>query len=200
MGEGHREEERSSRSLIYVRHCQGSTPKYVKAGDNFDEALVAKIRFERRLRAQSVGATIPEDVASPMSHRCDACLDSYVAFLRSTRKRNGRKYVESSILARESDINAFLKFSPCVYVEQITREILLRYKNHLYERGMASDTVLNKLICITSWMRRNQIVSIIGVLKPEDEEWHDDAEEWINCNMAGAHLGPNAPVIVVIEQ
>jgi hypothetical protein len=34
----------------------------------------------------------------------------------------------------------------------------------------------------------------------EDEEYHDDAEEWINCNMAGAYLGPNAPVIVVIEQ
>jgi hypothetical protein len=34
----------------------------------------------------------------------------------------------------------------------------------------------------------------------EDEEWQDDAEEWINYNMAGAHLGPNAPVIVVIEQ
>ena len=30
----------------------------------------------------------------------------------------------------------------------------------------------------------------------EDEERYDDAEEWINYNMAGAYLGPNAPVIV----
>lgn len=34
----------------------------------------------------------------------------------------------------------------------------------------------------------------------EDGEPYDDAEEWIDYNMAGAYLGPNAPVIVVIEQ
>jgi hypothetical protein len=31
----------------------------------------------------------------------------------------------------------------------------------------------------------------------EDEERYDDAEEWIDYNMAGAYLGPNAPVIMV---
>ena len=31
----------------------------------------------------------------------------------------------------------------------------------------------------------------------EDEERHDDAEEWIDFNMAGAYLGPDAPVIVI---
>jgi hypothetical protein len=31
----------------------------------------------------------------------------------------------------------------------------------------------------------------------EDEERHDDAEEWIDFNMACAYLGPDAPVIVI---
>lgn len=31
----------------------------------------------------------------------------------------------------------------------------------------------------------------------EDEERYDDAEEWINYNIAGAYLGPDAPVIMV---
>jgi hypothetical protein len=31
----------------------------------------------------------------------------------------------------------------------------------------------------------------------EDEERHDDAQEWIDYNMAGAYLGPDAPVILV---
>lgn len=31
----------------------------------------------------------------------------------------------------------------------------------------------------------------------EDGEWYDDAKEWIDYNMAGAYLGPDAPVIVV---
>jgi hypothetical protein len=32
----------------------------------------------------------------------------------------------------------------------------------------------------------------------EDEERYDDAEEWIDYNMAGAYLGPNAPVIIAV--
>jgi hypothetical protein len=31
----------------------------------------------------------------------------------------------------------------------------------------------------------------------EDGEPYDDAEEWIDYNMAGAYLGPDAPVIVI---
>ena len=31
----------------------------------------------------------------------------------------------------------------------------------------------------------------------EDEERYADAQEWIDFNMAGAYLGPDAPVIVV---
>jgi hypothetical protein len=31
----------------------------------------------------------------------------------------------------------------------------------------------------------------------EDEERYDDAQEWIALNMAGAFLGPDAPVILV---
>lgn len=34
----------------------------------------------------------------------------------------------------------------------------------------------------------------------EDEERLDDAEEWIDYNMAGAYLGPDAPVIVKIKE
>jgi hypothetical protein len=31
----------------------------------------------------------------------------------------------------------------------------------------------------------------------EDEERYDDADEWIDYNMAGAYLGPDMPVIVI---
>src|SRR5439155_5657482 len=36
----------------------------------------------------------------------------------------------------------------------------------------------------------------------EREDWdlYDDAKEWIDYNMAGAYLGPDAPLIVVMEQ
>jgi integrase len=153
---------------LYLRYCVGSDPKYIKAGDTFQEAEVAKIRLGRRLKIESLGGTVPEEVPAAKSHRCDDLLNSYVAWLRTTRKRNGRQYVISAIAARESDINAFLKHSGCTHVEQITRTVLLNYKDFLYAEEMASDTVLNKLICVTSWLRRNQIVSITGVLKPED--------------------------------
>lgn len=45
---------------------------------------------------------------------------------------------------------------------------MLRYKEHLYSLGRANDTVLNKLSCIVTWLKRNGLMSIVGLL-PGDE-------------------------------
>jgi hypothetical protein len=45
---------------------------------------------------------------------------------------------------------------------------MLRYKEHLYSWGRANDTVLNKLSCIVTWLKRNGLVSTVGLL-PADE-------------------------------
>jgi hypothetical protein len=46
---------------LYLRYCSGSTPRYVKAGDSYDEAAMAQMRLERKLKAQSQGFVVPEE-------------------------------------------------------------------------------------------------------------------------------------------
>ena len=46
---------------LYLRYYEGSSPKHVKAGRFYDEAEVAKICLERRLKASSMGIELPHN-------------------------------------------------------------------------------------------------------------------------------------------
>ena len=150
---------------FYLRYCQGSVPKYMHAGDCVEDARAMKHVLERRLKLGQPMSVEPE--LEVEAHDCEEVLQAYLRYLRSTRKRNGRPYVESSIRDRVPEIRAFLKFSGCEDVESITRETLLAFKGSLYAQGYSNDTVLNKLVTVTSWLRKNPVKSLI-VLRPED--------------------------------
>jgi len=156
----------------YIRWCEGSRPRYSHIGDSFIAAKNAKLNMEaiRRNGLFDKGNQEPEPEPNPNGHSCENCLVSYLAWMRSpsTRKRNGRPYIESSIRARESEIRAFLRFSACQTVEEISREILIRYRDHLWSMDCASDTVIKKMVFLTAWLRRNQVVRITGLLQEED--------------------------------
>ena len=122
---------------LYLRWYAASSAKYERAGNSFDEAELAQMRLERKLKAASIGAVIPDEAPVPKSHRCAAVLIAYLAFLRTTTKRNGRRYNERAIKAREASVQEFLKLTGKLYVGQITRTDLLRYKEYLYSQGRA---------------------------------------------------------------
>ena len=177
---------------LYLRWYAGSSAKYEKAGASFDEAEIAQIRLERKLKAASIGAVIPNEAPlAPKSHRCTDVLTAYLAFLRTTTKRNGRKYKEGSITAREANVQEFLKVVGRAYAEQITRTDLLRYKEYLYSRGRANDTVYNKLAVIVTWLKRNPVVSIAGLLKGED---------WPVVRQTKAHPFRDAEIAAMMER
>jgi len=56
-------------------------------------------------------------------------------------------------------------------VEQINRTDLITYRNHLLDAGKASVTALNKMMIVSTWLKKNTVVSITGLLKAED--WPD---------------------------
>jgi integrase len=132
------------------------------------EAELAQIRLERKLKAASQGFTVPEEAATPSSHSCSSILASYLSYLKTTTKRNGRKYNARSIRSRETNIQQFVKVTGRVYAEQITRADLLRYRDFLYGQGRANDTVYNKMAVVVTWLKHNQIVEIKNLFKGED--------------------------------
>lgn len=153
----------------YLRYYKGSKPKHVKAGRFYDEAEAAKVRLERKLKAASIGLSIPQRPGDEANlHHWRDCLHSYISTLRTKTKRNGWKYKDKSIREREANILEFAQLTAKPYVEHYTAADMLRYKEHLYALGRANDTVLNKLSCIVTWLKRNGLVSIVGLL-PGDE-------------------------------
>jgi len=154
---------------LYLRYYHGSIAKHIKAGRFYDEAEVAKLRLERKLKAASMGFEVPEEDSKETNlHHWRDCLNSYIALLRGKTKRNGWKYKDKSIREREANIVEFAQLISKPYLEHYTTGDMLRYKERLYSLGRANDTVLNKLSCIVTWLKRNGLVSLVGLL-PSDE-------------------------------
>ncbi len=123
---------------LYLRYYKGSSPRHIKAGRFYDEAEVAKLRLERKLKAASMGLEVPHEagVGSNRHHWRD-CLNCYITALRGKTKRNGWKYKDKSICEREANIVEFTRLINKPFVENYTTADILRYKEHLY--GMHSD-------------------------------------------------------------
>jgi hypothetical protein len=121
----------------YLRHCHGSSPKYIKAGNFYDEAEMAQMRLERKLKAQSLGFTVHEENADIKKfHRIPDIITAYLSDLRLNRRP------EKSIKSRKTELEEFAKFCGKVYVEEITRADLIEYRNHLFDIGKAQVTAL----------------------------------------------------------
>jgi integrase len=148
---------------LYLRYCQGRKPRYEKAGTIFDEAEAAKIRLERKLKAQSQGFVLPEEtVDAKKSHRISDVIAAYLADLRLNR-RPGK-----SVKSKKFELEEFAGFCGKSYVEEIRRADLVAYRNRLLDAGKAPVTAINKLMSVTTWLKKNPVVAITGLLKAED--------------------------------
>ena len=156
---------------LYLRYCQGSKPRYEKAGTTFDEAEASRFRLERKLKAQSQGFVVPEETVDPKkSHRIPDVITAYLADLRLNRRP------EKSIKSKKFELEQFAQFCGKVYVEEIRRADLIAYRNHLLDAGKASVTALNKLMRVTTWLKKNTVVATTGLLKAEDWPAKPDTE------------------------
>ena len=148
---------------LYLRWYVGSAARYEKVdGDTYHDAELAKIRLGRKLRATSQGFIVPEENDNKKYHRIPDVIAAYLADLRMNRRP------EKSVKSKKSELEEFAKFCRKAYVEQITRTDLIAYRNHLLDAGKAQVTALNKLMSVTTWLKKNTVVSITGLLKPED--------------------------------
>lgn len=147
---------------FYLSYYQGSTPRYIKAGDTYDEAELAQIRLERKLLAASQGFTVPDETTAQKSHRIAEVIAAYLADLRLSRRP------ERSVKSKKSELEEFARFAKKLYVEEIKRADLIAYRNSQLDAGKASVTVLNKLMSVTTWLKKNPVISITGLLKAED--------------------------------
>ena len=68
-------------------HCQGSTPRYIKAGKFYAEAEMAQKRLEWKLKAASQGFVVPEEATDPKKAlRIPDVITAYLVDLRLSRR------------------------------------------------------------------------------------------------------------------
>ena len=156
---------------LYLRHCHGSKPRYEKAGASFDEAEASKFRLERKLKAESQGFLVPEETVDPKkSHRIPDVITAYLSDLRLNRRP------EKSVKSKKFELEQFARFCGKTYIEEIRRTDLIAYRNYLLDAGKASVTALNKLMRVTTWLKKNTVVTITGLLRAEDWPAKPDTE------------------------
>jgi hypothetical protein len=63
-------------------------------------------------------------------------------------------------------------------VEEINRQTLLDFKTSLCAEECVNDTVLNKLMIVTTWLKRNTVVRITGWLLGEDWPTKKKTNSW----------------------
>jgi integrase len=152
---------------LYLRWYEGSKPKHIRAGVSWDEAEAAQARQIRKLKCVSQGFSDPYEVPAGAKYNdVHDCLRSYVEYLQNVTRTNGRRYNHRMTLAREAIIKEFLNTIPNKqFLEQINRADLARYKEWLYGKGRAKNTVRAKLMTVTNFLANNQLATIKLVTK-----------------------------------
>ena len=131
---------------FYIRWCEGSRSRFTKAGETYEEAELAQLRKERELKAASQGFIVPEQSKSnPMAHRITDVIEKYLAD-QAAPDQNGEYKSKKSLNSTRSELEKFAQFSRKTYVEEITRDVLIDYRDHLNSDDYERDTVYNKLM------------------------------------------------------
>lgn len=170
----------------YLLWYETGVPVRPFVGNSYGEAEIALVKQERKFQAAAIGAVIPEEkpvAPAPKMHRWQDVLAAYSAMLTNKTKKNGWKYREGSIVERAACVTEFAEeVVKKPYVEQYTTADMLAYKEWLYGKGLSSETVLNKLSVVVTWLKKNPVLSITGLLpaeerpdrkEPEPRPWTD---------------------------
>jgi integrase len=119
---------------LYIRYCDGSAPKYVKkfidseskeveVGDSYDLALIAKMKFERKSRAQSLG--VPQAPTNSVSRKTiSIAVQEYLLEVQAQK-------ASATHVSYRHAVQAFAIFSEKKYLDEIMRVDLLAFVTHL---------------------------------------------------------------------
>lgn len=142
---------------LYLLYYSGSRPVYEKTADNWEDAEIAKMRAEKRLRIESVGGIAPSETATSIRKRLPIAevIDAYITEI-SKPDKNGDFRPEKSINSTKSELTKFRVWSKKVYLDEITRQLLVTWRDEL-NQDYEPDTVVNKLMTVATFFKHNPL-------------------------------------------
>jgi len=143
--------------------------RYERDGKRVWETIDAKSYQEAKLAAMRkeidlfTGEQTPVEKRSPANQTVslDIAVEQYLKELRDNRRP------EKSVKSKQTELTEFLSFTKARTLQELKRADLITYRNHLYDEGYAPVTVLNKLMSVVTFLKKNPEVSITRLLKPK---------------------------------
>ena len=152
-------------ACYWLRYERAGKQAWQRIG-HFDLVAKAKLLLERRLSAAAQGFILPEDKVpekpSPSRVTIQAAVDVYLASLR-TKKRPPK-----TISDKERDIGYFTAFCKKQFMDEIVAADLLDFREHQRAEEYAERTVYNHLMTVTTFLKKNGLYKLTGLLEAED--------------------------------
>src|SRR5260370_36246835 len=182
----------------WLRYERAGKQAWQRVG-HYDLVAKAKLLLERRLSAAAQGFILPEDqVPEKPSHgrlTIQATVNAYLASLR-TKKRPAK-----SISDKERDIGYFTAFCKKQFIAEIVAADLLDFREHQRAEKYAERTVYNHLMTGTTFLKKNGLCKLTGLL--ESEDWPEladaDPDPYTEEQVRNLLASASAPLRLVIR-
>lgn len=162
-----REEYVGENYAFDIRIEDGAT-RYEAAGRNGADALATLTRISARLNAKRTTEALGFVVIDPEGEQKKRLRlkDTFDDYIRDTEKRGALDAREQAILVK----NEFLGAVPVVFVDEITRDRILDFDQHLRNHKRSDRTVANKRQRLQSMLRWSGVDPKIFPPKPRFEK------------------------------
>lgn len=164
-----REEYRAD-GIYYLRYTDNGKTRMENARSDHVEVMTFRDRrlaiLELQTKAKAEGLALVNPDAQPEVQGRVTIQAAITAYIE--RLRRNKKY-EPTVKAKQSELAEFARFCRRRFMDQLTHDDMIDYREHLKGKKLQDQTVFNKLICIVTWQRRNPLFSITGLLDFPDD-------------------------------
>jgi len=152
-------------ACYWLRYEKDGKQKWQRVG-HYDLVAREKLLLERRLSAQAQGFILPEDhtVEKTSESRVTICA-SVEAYLQSLRIKNRPK---KTISGKTYELGLFTGSCKKSYMDELVSADLLGFRDYLRSEDYAERTVYNYLMTTTTFLKKNGLYRIVGLLEAED--------------------------------
>jgi hypothetical protein len=152
-------------ACYWLRYEKDGKQTWQRVG-HYDLLAREQLLLERSLSAQAQGFIIPEDQAAEKASgsrvRVRAAVDAY---LESLRIQNRPK---KTIGSKTYELGLFTGFCKKTYMDELVSADILGFRDYLRSEDYAERTVYNYLMTTTTFLEKNGLYRIVGLLEVED--------------------------------
>jgi integrase len=149
----------------WLRYEKDGKQTWQRVG-HYDLVAREKLLLERRLSAQAQGFILPEDRAVEKASDSRVTIRAAVdAYLESLRIKNRPK---KTIGGKTYELGLFTGFCKKSYMHELVSADMLGFRDYLRSEAYAERTVYNYLMTTTTFLKKNGLYRIVGLLEVED--------------------------------